>query len=797
MTSITFVCCRHDKNLDEDETMYSLSEQFRSVPDSRYRPYVWWHWMGSNFSKEGITKDLETMAEVGIGGATIFNISSAVQESHSPMENCPWPENTYRSRGYWDALRHAASEAKRLGLKIGMQGTPGYSTTGGPWIDEDKSMQILVSTKVVVKGGEEIWIKLEQPVPPIYNGWGNTGREAMFYNDIAVLAVPEKKNVLSSEVIDISRFMDSNGLLRWNAPLGNWVIVRLGYAPTMSNPHPLPDDLIGKALEADKMSKEVSIYHWNNVLEPLKKELGEYLGDSFNHILVDSYESGEQNWTKDFKNEFIKRKDYNPLPFISLKEIGIDSEEVKRFEKDFTEVIGDLFVENGWKVAKDMISDAGLDFYWEPYYGPFDTYSSVKIPDLPMGEFWLGGNGEISRDIVSAAAEYGKRIVGAEAFTGSPAISNYTEDPELLKPSADGCFVSGGNMLFLHHWVHQPFDEKIQPGIGMGWWGTHFGRNQTWIKPAKSFFTYLSRCQMMLQQGELVSVGKNILHRRSKYADLFFVINPTDTVIKYTQVFPVSVNVQPELWDAYNGKIMCAGNYKISGDSVFVDMELLPHESVFVVFPFSSNDYAVDKAYMVTEEDEINISGNWNVTFYPKLMKPFTLCFQELKDLSSFECDSLRYFSGTAIYRNKVYIPETELSDLKRIILDLGDLNDIAEVYINNEHVGVLWFPPFRTDITNHLKWGENIVEVRVTNNWANRLIGDEQYPADFEFGDDRGENGIAIKSFPDWFVNNEKRLQKGRVTFSTWCYFRKDSKPYPAGLLGPVKLIGQKLEVK
>ena len=57
-----------------------------------YRPYVWWHWMGPNFSKEGIRKDLEAMKEAGIGGATVFNIASAVQETHHPMENNPWPE---------------------------------------------------------------------------------------------------------------------------------------------------------------------------------------------------------------------------------------------------------------------------------------------------------------------------------------------------------------------------------------------------------------------------------------------------------------------------------------------------------------------------------------------------------------------------------------------------------------------------------------------------------------------------------------------------------------------------------
>ena len=52
-----------------------LESRFLNPPTS-VKPYVWWHWMGSNFSKEGITKDLEAMKESGIGGTTIFNLSS-------------------------------------------------------------------------------------------------------------------------------------------------------------------------------------------------------------------------------------------------------------------------------------------------------------------------------------------------------------------------------------------------------------------------------------------------------------------------------------------------------------------------------------------------------------------------------------------------------------------------------------------------------------------------------------------------------------------------------------------------
>jgi hypothetical protein len=185
-----------------------LENLFLNPPTSG-KPYVWWHWMGSNFSKSGITKDLEAMKATGIGGATIFNLSSAVQESHAPTLNNPWPEQTYRSPAYWEAMRFAAAEAERLGLEIGLHNTVGYATTGGPWIDEERCMQHLVWSDTLVNGGSTLTIKLKNPEFSQEWDWGQTGRAISFYKDIVVLAVPaDKKEITIDEVIQISSSYD-------------------------------------------------------------------------------------------------------------------------------------------------------------------------------------------------------------------------------------------------------------------------------------------------------------------------------------------------------------------------------------------------------------------------------------------------------------------------------------------------------------------------------------------------------------------------------------------------------------
>ncbi len=965
------------------QTKKSANDDLESIflhPPTSSKPFVWWHWMGSNFSKQGITKDLEAMKAMGVGGATIFNLSSAVQESHVPTLNNPWPEKTYRSPVYWDALKHAAAEAKRLGLEIGLHNTVGYSTTGGPWITEERGMKKLVWRKVIVKAENASQLTIARPEAVIDNGWGRKGlppQPSTFYKDIAYLAIAVKDTAKFEKYQDLTNFFDAKGKIIKPLPEGEWVIYRIGYAPTMSTPHPVPDELISNCLEADKMSIEQSVFHWNTVLDPIKKNLAPYLGNSFKHMLIDSYEAGNQNWTPDFREAFIKQKGYDPLPwlltfpsFVSNKEshdarIYINKEQTSRFDWDYRDVINQLYFQNGWGIGKKMLSDAKLQLQFEAYGGPFNTQEGSTLADIPMGEFWTGSNGSVNGQIVPASRAAGRTVVGAESFTGSPNVSQYTEDPAFLKPSAVGAFSGGINRLILHHWVHQPFDDKYQPGMGMGWWGTHFSRYQTWAEPGKAFFAWLGRTQAMLQYGEQTAdylclenaqnqfsdvISKNdflnnpikvvdgkilltsgrqypfmvlpqsnkilpevlakikqliaegaivvgskptqsyslqnfpacdqlvaqmaieiwgsgirnqygkgfvftnikdaltktayipdyiiekadsahfvkMVHRTGKNGDVYFVGN----VGKKAQSILVSfkiIGMQPELWQPETGLMMQAPIWKEENGRTFVQLSLQDYQTVFVVFrkvaikqdhatsiiwqnnpdanygvtktnvPFVSSvseanavvQYASGntKNIDIKEAETLPVTGEWTVRFQPKLDTAFRTTFQSLTDFSLHAENRIKYFAGTATYQNKISIPAAAIKVTKQLMLNLGSLNDIVAVKLNGKDLGVLWYPPYIIDISSVAKAGVNNLEIAVTNNWANRLIGDELEPADFELSTDRGERGIAMKAYPDWFIKNQTRPSKGRKTFSIWYYYRANSKLKPAGLTGPVKL--------
>jgi hypothetical protein len=301
---------------------------------------------------------------------------------------------------------------------------------------------------------------------------------------------------------------------------------------------------------------------------------------------------------------------------------------------------------------------------------------------------------------------------------------------------------------------------------------------------------------MLLQQGEYVSSGADVVHRHTPDAEIFFVTNPAAEAVNRSFNFPVKDRT-PELWDAYRGEIRKTHQWRTNNDSTAVTLNLEPDESVFVIFPKDKNNYHRLPSGETLAEQCSDIDGAWDVRFEPKLAPAFDRVLPVLTDFSASTDTAVKYFAGTATYQKTIRIDAGEVGKDKRILLDLGALHDIAELQVNGKDAGVLWHPPYKTDVTPYLKAGDNTLSVAVSVNWANRLIGDEQYPADFEWGQDRGDLGRAMKAFPDWFINHQARPQAGRKTFNIWYYYRQDSPLQPAGLIGQVKLVKQTVVIR
>lgn len=175
------------------------------------------------------------------------------------------------------------------------------------------------------------------------------------------------------------------------------------------------------------------------------------------------------------------------------------------------------------------------------------------------------------------------------------------------------------------------------------------------------------------------------------------------------------------------------------------------------------------------------IAGPWNVFFDPVAGGPGEVTFSALDDWSRRAEDGIKYYSGTAIYKKTFIAPA--VSKNERVVLDLGKVAVMAKVILNGKNLGIYWKPPYRMDITDALKKGENLLEIEVVNLWINRQIGDEYLPDDT----DRNPDG-SLKSWPDWVVNG-RTSPTGRFSFTSWRLYKKEDKLVESGLLGPVTI--------
>ena len=308
-------------------------------------------------------------------------------------------------------------------------------------------------------------------------------------------------------VLDLTAKLSDDGRLRWDAPAGDWIILRMGYTPIGRNNHPAPIE--GTGLECDKMSKEALDAHWDGFMQKVLDDIGPLAGKALDTSLIDSYEVGNQDWTPKFREEFQKRRGYDPLKYLpTFTRRVVESPEVtERFLWDMRRTVADLFADNYFGHFADLCRDHGLLNAVEPYTGPFESMQSGAPADVVMGEFWSGSSGHASIKLAASIAHvYGKSIVAAESFTAAPGADSgrWLEDPYSLKPLGDLMFCQGLNRYIFHRYAMQPWTNRW-PGMTMGQWGFHFERTETWWDQGKAWIDYISRCQFLLQQGRAVA----------------------------------------------------------------------------------------------------------------------------------------------------------------------------------------------------------------------------------------------------------------------------------------------------
>jgi hypothetical protein len=516
-----------------------LEAGFQNPPASA-RPWVFWFWVNGNISKECITKDLEALENAGIGGVLWMEVSGS--------KWAPAGGVTTLSPQWHDCMQWTVKECARLGLELDLTLSPGYGS-GGPWITPETSMQELVWSEQTVEGGKAVELTLDRP--KVKQG-GAAKKEARLvqggsYKDVALLAmrlpasaearayrIPEikAKSGLSSElpketssakkppadaitplaeVIDLTGKMDADGRLEWEAPPGTWQVMRFGHDSNLKMTRPCPESAVG--LECDRLATVGINAHYEGFLKKILTDAGAHAGKTLNHVHIDSWEAGGQNWTSTFPAEFLKRRGYDLRPWLPvLAERVVGSAELsERFLWDVRTTASEMICDNYARRLRELAQKHGIKFSCEAYGKlSIDNLAYAGISDLPISEFWAMGNKPFPKSglyerstkaMSSVAHTHGKPVVGAEAFTGA---RKWDDHPFLLKGMGDQKFCEGLNRMILHCSVHQPYDNMM-PGLTHQKWGDHFDRFNTWWNFSGGWIDYLTRSQFLLQQGRFVA----------------------------------------------------------------------------------------------------------------------------------------------------------------------------------------------------------------------------------------------------------------------------------------------------
>ena len=273
-------------------------------------------------------------------------------------------------------------------------------------------------------------------------------------------------------------------------------------------------------------------------------------------------------------------------------------------------------------------------------------------------------------------------------------------------------------------------------------------------------------------------------------SDVYFVALPNEKAVSVDVSFRVAGRV-PEIWEPETGAVCVPRIWKASEGRTDVQLDFAPSGAAFVVFrPKRTEGIRAAEAPLASERT-VAVDGPWTVEFLDGRGAPSDpVAFETLTPWNERSEDGIRFYSGSAVYRRQVEDPRRGKNE--RVVLDLGTVKNVAVVTVNGKTFPVLWKPPFTVDITDALVSSLSpltshpsplTLQIKVTNLWPNRLIGDDALPCDAEYGKDGG-----IVAIPSRLYEGQPS-PCGRHTFTTWRLWTKKDALLPSGLIGPVRL--------
>ncbi len=475
-------------------------------PGNEARPRAYWNWLNGDVSLEGLTRDLEEAKDKGLGGLQMWD-TEAMRNPDGFVPAGP----PFLGEESVKAIHHSMMEAERLDLDLGLICASGWNS-GGSWVTPEMASKNLFHSGIVVSGPGQVKRKLPFPEVPENCPMGEDGLPA-WYEEVAVLAWPDSDEQVIPDLSDIVDISDKfNGdILDWNAPSGNWQVVRFvcsnnGQMLIAASPN-------SKGLFIDFLDPAATRFHFEYIFRQIGLEKGTEKRTPLKTLDDDSMELHEGiQWTVGFREWFREQHGYDPvnwLPvFLGWKVENKDLDE--RFEYDYKKAVSDLLIFSHYTTGSEVCKEYGVQLVAEaggpgpPFWKscPVDALKALGNVDIPRGEFWLGNprNLFLIKEIASASHIYGKKYIDAESWT---TWRRWRDGPFERKRLVDRAFCEGLNRVTYHGYSHSPVDDEY-PGRSYHA-GIDMNPQVVWWSKARPFMDYLARCCFMLQQGLYVA----------------------------------------------------------------------------------------------------------------------------------------------------------------------------------------------------------------------------------------------------------------------------------------------------
>ena len=319
-----------------------------------------------------------------------------------------------------------------------------------------------------------------------------------------VVADEPEANLDPKDILDVTDRIAADGTLSFTPPADGrtWTVLRIAATSTRRTNQPTNPDMSGPA--CDILDADAVRFHLSQYIEKMLEAEKEVNAHTIGNVLLDSWEQGTANWSKNMPEEFRRRRGYDIakyLPVFGGYFVG-SRETSERFLWDFRRTVTEVVKDNFFGVIEDYCRERNLKHYVEGFAcgsGTFmgDPMMAYLNCDVPMTE-----SGSSVREAPSAAHLKGGKLVAFEAHTSA---ANWSRTPRDFKPREDAFFRQGITRIIYHGGSHNPKPEWRFPGLTFGGYGAEIPRDQTWAKYMRCWQDYLARCQFMLQRGAFVA----------------------------------------------------------------------------------------------------------------------------------------------------------------------------------------------------------------------------------------------------------------------------------------------------